>query len=124
MVRGFIDVHSRNGLKSYQQTKGRPVDPPRRTAVVGLPDIEALRERIALACRVLAVTGLVEHILGHISARTGPDSLLVRGRGPAERGLAFTVVDDVQEVPLDGSGEVPADWSTPGELPIHTEVLR
>jgi ribulose-5-phosphate 4-epimerase/fuculose-1-phosphate aldolase len=91
---------------------------------VGLPDIEALRERIALACRVLAVTGLVEHILGHISARTGPDSLLVRGRGPAERGLAFTVVDDVQEVPLDGSGEVPADWSTPGELPIHTEVLR
>ncbi|GGI95674.1 class II aldolase/adducin family protein [Streptomyces brasiliensis] len=91
---------------------------------MGLPDVEGLRERIALACRVLAVTGLVEHILGHVSARTGPDSLLVRGRGPVERGLAFTVVDDVQEVRLDGSGEVPADWSAPGELPIHTEVLR
>ncbi|WP_199835689.1 MULTISPECIES: hypothetical protein [unclassified Streptomyces] len=47
---------------------------------------DALRERIALACRVLAVTGLVEHILGHVSARTGPETLLVRGRGPEERG--------------------------------------
>lgn len=85
---------------------------------------EALRERIALACRVLAVTGLVEHILGHVSARTGPESLLIRGRGPEERGLAFTVVDDVQQVDLDGKGEVPADWRVPSELPIHSEVLR
>ncbi|MFJ9535987.1 class II aldolase/adducin family protein [Streptomyces sp. NPDC101225] len=85
---------------------------------------EALRERVALACRVLAVTGLVEHILGHVSARTGPGSLLVRGRGPEERGLAFTVVEDVQEVTLDGAGDVPRDWRVPGELPIHSEVLR
>ncbi|MGW1208941.1 class II aldolase/adducin family protein [Streptomyces sp. NPDC002499] len=85
---------------------------------------ETLRERVALACRALAVTGLVEHILGHVSARTGPETLLVRGRGPQERGLAFTVVDDVRQVDLDGKGDVPADWHVPGELPIHTEVLR
>ncbi|MBQ0825987.1 class II aldolase/adducin family protein [Streptomyces tagetis] len=78
----------------------------------------------AVACRVLAVTGLVEHILGHVSARTGPDGLLVRGRGPAERGLAFTVVDDVRQVSLDGTGTVPSGWKTPSELPIHTEIMR
>ncbi|WP_411085144.1 class II aldolase/adducin family protein [Streptomyces sp. 061-3] len=85
---------------------------------------EALRECIAVACRVLAVTGLVEHILGHVSARVGPEALLVRGRGPDERGLAFTVVDDVQQVGLDGTGEVPAGWAAPNELPIHTEIMR
>ncbi|KIF77445.1 aldolase [Streptomyces sp. 150FB] len=85
---------------------------------------EELRERVAVACRVLAVTGLVEHILGHVSARVGPESLLMRGRGPAERGLAFTVVDDVREIGLDGSGEVPEGWTAPNELPIHTEILR
>ncbi|MEU3984401.1 class II aldolase/adducin family protein [Streptomyces sp. NPDC026672] len=91
---------------------------------MGNPDVETLRERVALACRVLAVTGLVEHILGHVSARTGADSLLVRGRGPEERGLAFTVVDDVREVGLDGAGDHPEEWRAPTELPIHTEVLR
>ncbi|WP_244217250.1 class II aldolase/adducin family protein [Streptomyces carpinensis] len=85
---------------------------------------EALRERVAVACRVLAVTGLVEHILGHVSARTGDQTLLVRGRGPEERGLAFTTVGDVQEVDLDGEGETPPGWSAPSELPIHAEVLR
>jgi ribulose-5-phosphate 4-epimerase/fuculose-1-phosphate aldolase len=85
---------------------------------------EALRERVAVACRVLAVTGLVEHILGHVSARTGPDTFLVRGRGPEERGLAFTVVEDVQEVGLDGAGKVPDGWTAPSELPIHSAVMR
>lgn len=85
---------------------------------------EALRERVAIACRVLAVTGLVEHILGHVSARVGPDALLVRGRGPGERGLAFTVVEDVQRVGLDGAGDVPTGWTAPNELPIHTEIMR
>ncbi|MFJ9760650.1 class II aldolase/adducin family protein [Streptomyces sp. NPDC101149] len=85
---------------------------------------EALRDRVAVACRVLAVTGLVEHILGHVSARTGPDTLLIRGRGPAERGLAFTVVEDVQQVDLAGTGPTPSGWKAPSELPIHTEILR
>ncbi|MGW2052415.1 class II aldolase/adducin family protein [Streptomyces sp. NPDC001840] len=88
---------------------------------------EAVRERVAVACRVLAVTGLVEHVLGHVSARVGAERLLVRGRGPRERGLAFTVVDDVQEVDLDGrrTDDSGADgWAPPNELPLHTEILR
>ncbi len=73
---------------------------------------------------------------GRVSARVGPGSLLVRGRGPHERGLAFTVVEDVQEVDLDGrrtgaegrgdhAGNARSDgWAAPNELPIHTGILR
>jgi ribulose-5-phosphate 4-epimerase/fuculose-1-phosphate aldolase len=80
-------------------------------------------ESVAAACRVLAATGLVEHVLGHISLRTGPDRLLVRCRGPQESGLAHSTADDVREVPLDGTPEV-APWAVPNELPIHRVVLR
>jgi ribulose-5-phosphate 4-epimerase/fuculose-1-phosphate aldolase len=80
-------------------------------------------ESVAAACRVLAATGLVEHVLGHISVRTGPDRLLVRCRGPQESGLADTTAADVREVPLDGVPDV-APWAVPNELPIHRVLLR
>jgi 3,4-dihydroxyphthalate decarboxylase len=83
----------------------------------------ALRRTIATACRILAHTGLTEDILGHVSARFGRDHLLIRCRGRVERGLAFTTVDDVRRVALDGSD--PGDgYSVPNELPIHVEILR
>ena len=80
-------------------------------------------ESVAAACRVLAATGLVEHVLGHVSLRTGPDRLLVRCRGPRESGLAWTTGRDVREVPLDGPPDV-APWAVPNELPIHRVLLR
>ncbi|MFF0447502.1 class II aldolase/adducin family protein [Streptomyces sp. NPDC004609] len=84
-----------------------------------------MRERIATACRVLAARGLADGILGHISVRTGEDEVLVRCRGPRERGLAWTEPADIHAVGLDG---VPrdgiGDWSVPNELPLHLEVLR
>jgi len=80
-------------------------------------------ESVAEACRVLAATGLVEHVLGHVSLRTGPDRLLVRCRGPRESGLAWTTARDVCEVPLDGPADV-APWTAPNELPIHRVLLR
>ncbi|MFF4597415.1 class II aldolase/adducin family protein [Amycolatopsis sp. CA-161197] len=82
-----------------------------------------MRESVALACRVLAATGLVEHVLGHISVRTSPDELLVRCRGPRESGLRYTTADDIRPVPLHGTPDT-GEWSVPNELPIHTEVLR
>ena len=39
-------------------------------------DPDELREAVATACRVMAETGLVEHVLGHISVRLGTDRLL------------------------------------------------
>jgi ribulose-5-phosphate 4-epimerase/fuculose-1-phosphate aldolase len=84
-----------------------------------------LRRSIAEACRILALQGLAEDVLGHVSVRTGPAELLVRCRGPHERGLLFTTRDDVHQVPLHGEPpELPGGYVPPSELPIHTEVLR
>lgn len=87
--------------------------------------IDELREEVATACRVLAAEGLVEGVLGHVSARVGADRMLIRCRGPRERGLQFTTVEDVRLVDFDGrAGELDGGYAVPNELPIHGELLR
>ena len=87
-------------------------------------NVEELRGQVAAACRVLAAEGLVEGVLGHVSARVG-DRMLIRCRGPAEHGLRFTTSHDVRLVDLDGgAGELNGGWAVPNELPIHGELLR
>ena len=89
------------------------------------PEVPELRRCVAQACRILALQGLAEDVLGHVSVRTGAAGLLVRCRGPAERGLLFTTPADVHQVPLDDSPIVlPDGYAVPSELPIHTELLR
>jgi 3,4-dihydroxyphthalate decarboxylase len=84
-----------------------------------------LRATIAAACRVLAARGLVDGILGHVSARVSPDELVVRSRGPAEAGLGRTEPGDVWRFTYDGEPvDAPEDFAAPNELPLHTEVLR
>ncbi|HWJ65264.1 MAG TPA: class II aldolase/adducin family protein [Nocardioides sp.] len=96
------------------------------TAVPSTYDEE--RAGIAAACRVLAGRGLADGILGHISWRVEEDLILVRCRGPRERGLAWTEPADIRLVRLDGSagarGELEGGYSVPNELPLHSEVLR
>ncbi len=91
-------------------------------------ELGTLRQEIAEACRVLADRGLADGILGHISLQIDAQRLLVRCRGPYERGLAFTEAADIHLVDLDGEpaghGELEGGWSVPNELPLHTEVLR
>jgi ribulose-5-phosphate 4-epimerase/fuculose-1-phosphate aldolase len=86
--------------------------------------LEGLRREVALACRVLAHAGLAADVLGHVSVRVGTDALLIRCRGPQERGLLFTEPDDVHLVGLDGSAALPPGYAPPSELPIHAETLR
>ncbi len=86
-------------------------------------DHAELAEAVATACRVMAYSGLVEHVLGHISARVSDDELLLRCRGRRESGLAYTTADDVRLVPLTGSRDL-GDWTAPNEAPIHTEIMR
>ncbi|MQA94380.1 MAG: class II aldolase/adducin family protein [Streptosporangiales bacterium] len=90
-------------------------------------ELAPLRAEIADACRVLASRGLADGHLGHVSLRIDADRLLVRCRGPRERGLAWTTAGDVRLVTLDGETGAPGEldgWSPPNELPLHTEVLR
>ncbi|MFD7444435.1 class II aldolase/adducin family protein [Streptomyces sp. NPDC059909] len=85
------------------------------------------RQLVSDACRVLAARGLADGILGHISLRMDDTMLLVRCRGPQERGLRFTTPADIRLVDLDGQTAAPGEldgWSVPNELPLHTEVLR
>jgi 3,4-dihydroxyphthalate decarboxylase len=97
-----------------------------------MPDtegVDALRTEIAQACRILAVEGLVDGILGHVSVRVDADHMLIRCRGPREHGLLFTEPSDVRLVDLDGHGDEHGDeltdgYAVPNELPIHGEVLR
>ena len=83
------------------------------------------RTTVAQACRILAAEGLVEGVLGHVSARAGEDRMLIRCRGAAERGLMFTTEQDVRTADLDGALIGAADgYAVPNELPIHGELLR
>jgi ribulose-5-phosphate 4-epimerase/fuculose-1-phosphate aldolase len=85
----------------------------------------AERAEVALACRILAHRGLIEGILGHVSLRLGDDEMLIRCRGPRERGVRWTTADDIRHVTLDGEHVEPDDgWEVPKELPIHGEAYR
>jgi 3,4-dihydroxyphthalate decarboxylase len=87
-------------------------------------DLEAACRDIADACRVMAARGLADGVLGHVSMRVDAEHLLVRCRGPHERGLAFTEPADIRLVDLDGQGDLEGGYRIPAELPLHTEVLR
>ncbi|SFO55651.1 3,4-dihydroxyphthalate decarboxylase [Pseudonocardia ammonioxydans] len=97
------------------------------TAAPVSTELGALREIVAQGCRVIAGRGLADGILGHISLRVDAHRLLVRCRGPRERGLGHTVPDDIRLVDLDGAEGAPGEldgYAPPNELPLHTEVLR
>lgn len=94
-------------------------------ASTGGPQDARLRQTIATACRILAHRGLVDGILGHVSARVGDDRLLIRCRGEGERGLRRTRASEVWEVTLDGDPvDLPDGFTPPNELPIHSELYR
>jgi ribulose-5-phosphate 4-epimerase/fuculose-1-phosphate aldolase len=91
-------------------------------------ELGEMRAQVAVGCRVLARPRLAPGILGHISVRVDDAHLLVRCRGPHERGLAYTTPDDVRLVDLDGKpgadGELDGDYAVPFELPLHAQILR
>jgi len=55
---------------------------------------EVLREKVAVSCRILAMEGLVDDILGHVSARiSNANEMWIRCRSPEEEGVRYTTVD-------------------------------
>jgi len=86
-----------------------------------------LAERVAVACRVLGRLDLTRGAHGHVSARLpGTDHILIRARGPAERGVRYTTGDEILVVDLDGRPvkKNNEDLSVPQEVFIHTEIYR
>jgi len=85
-------------------------------------NLDTQRRLIAGACRLLAARALADGYLGHISLRVDEHRLLVRCRGPEERGLAWTTPADIRLVSFDGeaaaNGELEG-WTPPNELPLH-----
>lgn len=89
-------------------------------------NLQELRSKVATSCRILAMEGLVEEILGHVSVRV-PDSdmTLVRCRSEDERGLLFTSDSDIRGVDLDGRGpDLSGKYEVPKEFPIHGEIYK
>lgn len=84
-----------------------------------------LRATVATACRVLAARGLMNGILGHVSARVDSETILVRHRGQDEAGVIRTSPSMVRRLYLDGSpAEQSVGYDPPKELPIHTAIYR
>lgn len=93
--------------------------------MTSLSDGPELRTRIADACRILAHRGLVRGHLGHVSARVSETEIVIRCRGPRERGLRWTDREDVWRVDLYGRPvDVPDGYAVPKELPLHAEIYR
>ena len=83
------------------------------------------RQRIATACRILAMEGLVHGTLGHISMRIDENLMLLRGRGPDDCGLFFTTPEEICLFEFSGErAESNRGYSGPVELPLHGETLR
>jgi L-fuculose-phosphate aldolase len=82
---------------------------------------EALRARVATACRIIALEGYVDLTLGHVSAREpGSRTIWIKRKGP---GLDEVEPVDVIAVDLD-DGEALASPDYHLESVMHTEVYR
>ncbi len=80
-----------------------------------------LRERVAVACRVLAMEGHTDITQGHVSARhPGTPYYWIKASG---LGLDEVTADDVVLVDLDGN-QVWGSGRPHTELPIHAEIYR
>lgn len=102
----------------------RPVE--RSHPLSATTDVDELRTLVAQSCRILASTGCVREITGHVSARVpGTDRFLVRCRPPQDPGVEFTVVDDIKLVDLETTNaDLDGGYALPGEWAIHTELYR
>lgn len=88
--------------------------------------VNELRKKVALACRILAMEGLVDGILGHVSARIpNTNEMFIRCRGDFENGVRYTSVDAIRRVDFDGNGDdLQGKYELPKEFPIHGEIMK
>ena len=80
-----------------------------------------LQEKLALACRILAMQGHNDLIYGHVSALTDtPGQYWIKGSGI---GLEETTEDDLVLIDFEGN-KIAGKRKRHNEFPIHSEVYR
>lgn len=93
-------------------------------SVAGKLDAD-LAERVAEACRVLGALEATHGAFGHVSVRTGPDSMLIKGKGKGQAPLRHTSAEDILAVGFDVeklSG--PPDLRPPSESFLHAWIYK
>lgn len=95
-----------------------------QTAVdLNAPEVKALRERVAMGCRVLAKLELVDY-LGHVSARIpGTDFVFIRARGAEQGNQLHMTAEQVSLVDLEAK-KVEGRYPPPDETKLHTEIYK
>lgn len=95
-----------------------------QTAIdLNAPEVRSLRERVALACRVLAKQELVDY-LGHVSARIpGTDYVFIRSRGAEQGNQLHMTAEHVTLVDLEAR-KVDGKYPQPDETKLHTELYK
>src|SRR5438034_6460507 len=89
-------------------------------------EIEELRKKVAVSCRVMGTRGLTHGATGHVSARIpGTDRILIKSKGPAEEGLEFATEKDIITIDMKGN-VLRADKGkdAPQETAMHLAVYR
>lgn len=92
----------------------------RAEAAPSAEEIAALKEKVALATRMLVMEGLLA-ASGHVSARIPGTNLVLIGPGNVSR--AVVTADDIVTVDLD-SNQVDGKQHAPKETEIHTAIYR
>ena len=85
-----------------------------------------MKKNVAPSCRILAMEGLVDGILGHVSVRL-PESneMFIRCRSADECGVMFTKASDIRRVDFHGqSTDLNDEYKVPKEYPIHCEIYK
>ncbi|MPZ15076.1 MAG: hypothetical protein GEU73_11740 [Chloroflexi bacterium] len=98
----------------------------REEALATQQDVQELREKVALSCRMLGNRGVTKGSFGHVSARiAGTDRILIKAKGPDEEALEFATARDVITIDIEGAVlEAPAGLDAPNETAMHLAVYR
>jgi ribulose-5-phosphate 4-epimerase/fuculose-1-phosphate aldolase len=96
---------------------------------VGEVDDVGLREKVAVACRILASEGVSRAAFGHVSVRLGEAGpVLIKSRGRNEEGLEFAEAKDIVLMDLEGTrlaeDERDDGLAPPAEKHIHLSIYR
>ena len=87
---------------------------------------DELREKVAVSCRILAMEGLVDEILGHVGVRM-PAPMKCGYAAEARRRRAYATRRSMplRRVDFDGKGPHKGEqYQVPNELPIHGEIYK